>query len=149
MAKKQDCVFCKIATGEIPANKIYENDDCLVFLDITPVNPGHALIIPKKHYGNLYELPDEILSKLAPIIKKTAIAVKRGVGAEGINIGMNNEAAAGQIVPHSHFHVIPRFSGDGHEHWKGKFYADGEAEKTAQKIKSFFQRSYAGKRPLG
>ncbi|NOY35422.1 MAG: HIT family protein [bacterium] len=130
-----DCVFCKIVKGEIPADKIYEDGNCLAFLDVTPVNPGHTLLIPKKHYENLYELPDELLSKLAPIIKKLAVAVKKGTGADGINIGMNNEAAAGQIVPHAHFHIIPRFAGDGHEHWKGGSYPTGEAEKTAEKIK--------------
>jgi len=130
-----DCIFCKIAEGEIPADKIYEDENCLAFLDITPVNPGHALLIPKAHYENLHELPDELLSKMAPVIKKIADAVKKGTDAEGINIGMNNGEAAGQIVPHAHFHIIPRFSGDGHKHWKGGSYAEEEAKKTAEKIK--------------
>ena len=130
-----DCVFCKIIKGEISADKIYEDEDCLAFLDITPVNPGHTLLIPKKHYENLYEMPDELLSKMSPIVKKIAVAVKKGTGAEGINIGMNNEVAAGQIVPHAHFHIIPRFPGDGHHHWKGGSYSAGEAEKTAKKIR--------------
>ena len=132
-----DCVFCKIIAGEIPADKIYEDEDCLAFLDITPVNPGHSLLITKKHYENIYELPDEALKKLAPAIKKIAVAIKEGTGAEGINIGMNNEAAAGQIVPHAHFHIIPRFPNDGHRHWKGGSYAEGEAEKIAEKIRAF------------
>ncbi len=130
-----DCVFCKIVKGEIPADKIYEDENCLAFLDITPVNPGHILLVTKEHYENIYELPDEIFSKLAPIIKKLAIAAKKGMDADGINIGMNNERPAGQIIPHVHFHIIPRFSNDGHRHWKGGSYAEGEAEKTAGKIK--------------
>ena len=130
-----DCIFCKITKGEIPADKIYEDENCLAFLDITPINPGHTLLIPKQHYENLYDLPDETLAKLAPAIKKIAIAVKRGAGADGINIGMNNEGAAGQAVPHAHFHVIPRFISDGHHLWHGKSYTEGEAQKTAEKIR--------------
>ncbi len=133
--KKENCVFCKIARKEIPSDKIYEDKNFFAFLDATPVNPGHTLLIPKKHYENLYGLPDELLSKMAPIIKKMAIAVKKGADAEGINIGMNNEVAAGQIIPHAHFHIIPRFSGDGHRHWKGGSYSKREAEEIAGKIK--------------
>lgn len=129
------CIFCKIVKGKIPADKIYEDENCLAFLDITPINPGHILLIPKEHYENLFDLPDETLSKMAPIIKKLAIAVKNGVNAEGINIGMNNERPAGQLVPHAHFHIMPRFSNDGHRHWKGKSYAEGQSQKTAEKIK--------------
>ena len=132
-----DCVFCKIAQGEIPADKIYEDKNFLAFLDIKPNNPGHALIIPKKHYENLYEMPDEVLSAIAPLIKKLAIAVKKGTGADGINIGMNNEGSAGQIVPHAHFHIIPRFSNDGLRHWQGKQYLNKEeALEIAKKIKN-------------
>lgn len=134
-----DCVFCKIAQKEIPAGagKLYEDENFIAFLDINPVNFGHSLLIPKKHYKNLYELPDEVLSEIAPLIKKMAIAVKYGVNADGINIIMNNDSAAGQIVPHSHFHIIPRFADDGLRHWPGKSYADKEeAAKIAEKIKS-------------
>ena len=130
-----DCVFCKIAQGEIPADKIYEDKNFLAFLDIKPNNPGHALIIPKKHYENLYEMPDEVLSAIAPLIKKLAIAVKKGTGADGINIGMNNESSAGQIVQHAHFHIIPRFANDGLRHWSGKSYLNKEdGIKIAKKI---------------
>lgn len=134
-----DCVFCKIAKEEIPADKIYEDENFFAFLDINPNNPGHTLIIPKKHYKNLYELPDEVLSEIAPLIKKMAIAVKQGVNADGINIIMNNDSAAGQIVPHTHFHIIPRFSDDGLRHWPGKPYASKEESvKIAEKIKNSF-----------
>lgn len=132
-----DCIFCKIAKGEIPADIIYEDENCLAFLDITPINPGHVLLIPKKHYENLYDLPDEILTQLAPIIKKLAIAIKKGVQAEGINIGMNNERPAGQLVSHAHFHIMPRFSNDGFHHWRGQPYKEGESSKIASKIKKF------------
>ena len=132
-----DCVFCKIAKGEIPADKIYEDDKFFAFLDINPNNPGHALIIPKAHYKNLYELPDEVLSEMAPLIKKLANAVKKGINADGINIIMNNDSAAGQIVHHAHFHIIPRFANDGLRHWPGKPYSSKEeSTKIAEKIKS-------------
>lgn len=132
-----DCIFCKIVKKEIPAEVVYEDENSLAFLDITPINPGHILLISKEHHENLYDLPDETLSKMAPIIKKLAIAVKSAVNAEGINIGMNNDRPAGQIVFHAHFHIMPRFSNDGHRHWKGAPYQDGESQKTAEKIKSF------------
>lgn len=132
------CIFCKIVKKEIPADIVYEDKDCLAFLDIAPINPGHVLLVPKKHYENLYDLPDETLSKLAPIIKKLAIAVKKTVNAGGINIGMNNERPAGQLVPHAHLHIIPRFANDGLRHWPGKPYPKGESLETAEKIRKFF-----------
>ena len=106
-----ECVFCKIAQKEIPAGagKIYEDEKFIAFLDIKPNNPGHTLIIPKNHYENIYSLPDEIICNIGPIVKKIAVAVKRGVNADGINIIMNNDSAAGQIVHHAHFHIIPPF----------------------------------------
>lgn len=132
-----NCIFCKIVKKEIPADVVYEDDNCLAFLDITPINPGHVLLIPKKHYENLYDLQDEILSKLAPIIKKLAVAVKKGINAEGINIGMNNERPAGQLVPHAHFHIMPRFSNDGYLHWRGQPYKENGSKEAAEKIKKF------------
>lgn len=132
-----DCVFCKIIKKEIPAEIVYEDENSLVFLDITPINPGHVLLVPKQHYENLYDLPDALFAKMAPIIKKLAIAVKKGMNADGINIGMNNERPAGQLVFHAHFHIMPRFSNDGHRHWHGAPYKDGEAPEVAEKIKKF------------
>lgn len=134
-----ECVFCKIAKGEISSDKIYEGEKFLAFLDIKPNNPGHALIVPKAHYENLYKMPDEVLSEIAPLIKKLAIAVKNATHADGINIGMNNESPAGQVIPHAHFHVIPRFADDGLCHWQGKPYANKEEEiKIAEKIRATF-----------
>lgn len=132
-----DCIFCKIVKGEIPADKVYEDENILAFLDITPVNPGHVLLIPKEHYKNLYDLPDETLKQLAPIIKKLSVAVKKSVNADGINIHMNNDKPAGQLVPHAHFHIIPRFINDGREHWHGKPYNKNESSEIASKIKKF------------
>ena len=130
-----NCLFCKIINGEIPAAKVYEDEYSYAFLDIKPINPGHTLLVPKKHYTNIYETPDELLSKLAPIIKKLSIAGKKAVGADGMIVSMNNEPAAGQVVFHSHIHIVPRFQNDGYEHWHGTPYRDGEAEKVSDQIK--------------
>jgi histidine triad (HIT) family protein len=126
----ESCVFCKIIKGEIPADKVYEDADFLAFLDITPINPGHILLIPKKHYKDLFDTPDEILAKRAPLVKKLAKALKEAVGADGINIGMNNGPAAGQVVFHTHLHIMPRFSDDGYKLWHGKSYKENEATQT-------------------
>jgi len=132
-----ECVFCKIVKGEIPAGagKLYEDETFISFLDIKPNNPGHSLVIPKNHYENIYAMPDEILKNIAPLIKKIAVAVKNGVNSDGINIIMNNDSAAGQIVPHAHFHIIPRFADDGLRHWPGKSFPKKETARIVEKIK--------------
>ncbi|HBM46213.1 MAG: Histidine triad (HIT) protein [Parcubacteria group bacterium GW2011_GWF2_38_76] len=130
-----DCVFCKIVAGEIPAEKIYEDEDLFAFLDITPINAGHTLIIPKKHYENLFELPDDILKKISIKLRDLGASVKEAMNAEGLNIGMNNRPAAGQIVPHAHFHLIPRYIKDGYKHWGGRKYDEGEITKVAKEIR--------------
>ncbi|MDP3958175.1 MAG: HIT family protein, partial [bacterium] len=106
------------------------------FLDIHPNNPGHTLIIPKHHAENIFDIEETSLCELMARVKKVAKAVKEGVKADGVNISMNNERAAGQIVPHAHFHVIPRFVGDGYTHWPQKSYKEGEAKKVADKIRA-------------
>ena len=132
-----DCLFCKIIKGEIPSAKVYEDKHSYAFLDIKPINPGHTLLVPKKHFANLYEMPDEILANLAPIIKKLGVAIKKAVSADGINIGMNNDPAAGQLVFHAHIHIMPRFKNDGHEHWHGTPYKnDAEIKTVAENIVS-------------
>jgi histidine triad (HIT) family protein len=130
-----NCIFCKIIKGEIPAEKIYEDENFLAFLDITPVNHGHTLLIPKNHYENIYVLPEDILSKISPFFKKIAMAVKKATNADGINIGMNNEGAAGQVIPHAHFHIMPRFLNDGYILWHGKEATPEELKENAEKIR--------------
>jgi len=131
-----DCLFCKIIANEIPSTKVYEDATVLAFLDINPVNIGHTLVIPKVHCTNLYETPDETLSHMAVIVKKLSIAIKSAVGADGINIEMNNDAPAGQLIFHTHIHIIPRFEGDGLKHWpSARGYIDGEASEVSTKIK--------------
>lgn len=131
-----DCIFCKIIKGEIPTDKVYEDKAALAFLDISPVNKGHVLVIPKQHFETLLDLPDKVLHQTMKIVKKTAKAVMLALNADGFNISMNNFGAAGQIVSHVHFHVIPRFSKDGLKHWPGKEYKGNESKEIAKKISS-------------
>lgn len=130
------CIFCKIIKGELPSNKIYENDKILAFLDIGPVNKGHTLVIPKEHYETIYDVPEELLKEMIVIVKKITIAVKKAVNADGINLGQSNETAAGQAVPHLHFHIMPRLKDDGFHHWPQGTYKDGEMKEYMEKIKS-------------
>jgi len=109
----EDCLFCKIAKGIIPCDKVYEDSDTLAFLDINPASEGHTLVITKKHYKNIMEISDDELSKLIISVGKVSKAVEKAMNADGINIIQNNNTAAGQAVPHIHFHIIPRHDSDG------------------------------------
>lgn len=131
-----DCVFCKIIAGEIPSYKIYEDDSALAFLDIAPVNPGHTLVVSKNHFANMEEIPEEELCRLIKAVKKVGKALKEGLGAEGYNINENNDPVAGQVVPHIHFHIMPRRAEDGLKLWLQGKYGEGEAEKVAGKIRN-------------
>jgi histidine triad (HIT) family protein len=103
----ESCVFCKIAQKEAPTSTVYEDEKVIAFLSIQPINVGHTLVVPKKHYENIYEIPEEELAYLYKIVKKVAHAVKKAVDAEGIRIVQNNGEAAGQVVLHLHVHIIP------------------------------------------
>ena len=107
---KDDCIFCKLANGVFATNMIYEDADFAVILDAAPAARGHALIIPKQHSDNLYELPEETAAKALPLAKKIAIAMKDTFHCDGVNVLQNNELAAGQTVFHFHTHIIPRFN---------------------------------------
>ncbi|MCD7884424.1 MAG: HIT family protein [Lachnospiraceae bacterium] len=107
-----DCVFCKIAKGDIPSATLYEDEDLRVILDLGPASKGHALVIPRKHAANLFELPDEIAEKAIVVAKKVAVRLKEGLHADGLNLVQNNGAAAGQTVDHFHIHLIPRYEND-------------------------------------
>ncbi len=130
-----NCIFCKIVAGEISSHKIYEDERCLAFLDIHPIQPGHTLVIPKAHHALLAETPDETLAHLAVTAKRVAAAVLRATGADGFNFSTNNGASAGQDVFHTHFHIIPRKSGDRLPLWPHREYAPGEIEETARIIR--------------
>lgn len=115
-----DCIFCKIVAGEIPSHKIYEDEQVLAFLDIHPINAGHTLVIPKAHHQDLLDTPSELLARLMRTIVKIAPAIIKAVSASAFNLGVNNGRAAGQIIFHTHFHIMPRFDSDGHKLWHGK-----------------------------
>lgn len=133
---QENCIFCQIVAEKTPAHKIYEDDAVVSFLDIRPVNQGHALVVPKAHTDRFEKTPDETLARLLPAAKKIGLALEKAMGADGFNIKINNGAAAGEIVSHTHVHVIPRFNTDGLANWPGTSYQEGEAEKTAEKIKA-------------
>ncbi len=135
----QDCIFCKIIKGEIPSSKIYENDKVFCFLDIMPVNKGHTLVIPKKHYETILDIPEDLLKEVITVTKKVSKAVKQGTKADGISIGQSNFKAGGQVVPHLHFHIIPRYSGDGLKFWPQNKYEEGEMNSYKEKIAKFLK----------
>lgn len=110
--KDCNCIFCKIANGEIPSTTLYEDKDFRVILDLGPAARGHALLIPKEHYANLFELDDELAAKALVTAKKIGARMMKALGADGFNVVQNNGEAAGQTVFHFHMHLIPRYVGD-------------------------------------
>ena len=108
-----DCIFCKIANGAIPSNTIFEDENFRVILDNGPATKGHALVLPKKHYADLFEIPEETLAGAVKTAKKVAANMKDKLGCDGLNLVQNNGAAAGQTVMHFHLHIIPRYENDG------------------------------------
>ncbi len=108
-----NCIFCKIASGEIPSNTIYEDDSFRVILDNGPATKGHALVLPKEHYANLFEIPEDVLSGAVVVAKKVAGTMKEKLSCDGLNLVQNNGEAAGQTVMHFHLHIIPRYQNDG------------------------------------
>lgn len=110
--KKDDCIFCKIANGEIPSTTLYEDADFRVILDMGPATRGHALLLPKEHYGDLFELDEEVAAKALKAAKKIGARMKRALHADGLNVVQNNGEAAGQTVFHFHIHLIPRYEND-------------------------------------
>lgn len=110
--KKDDCIFCKIANGEIPSTTIYENEEFRVFFDINPASKGHCLIVPKEHYSNIFEIDSEVAGRLFSLATSVARSLKQELNCEGLNIVQNNGEIAGQTVFHFHLHLIPRYTGD-------------------------------------
>ena len=110
---KENCIFCKIASGEIPSKTIYEDEDFRVILDLSPATRGHALILPKKHADNLFELPNELASKTLVLAKKMIMKMQDKLKCDGFNLVQNNGETAGQTVQHFHVHLIPRYLDDG------------------------------------
>tara|TARA_Y100000034_G_scaffold118370_1_gene158949 strand:- start:20 stop:430 length:411 start_codon:yes stop_codon:yes gene_type:complete len=134
----EDCIFCKIVDGKIPAAKVYENSNVISFLDIMPANKGHCLVVPKKHYENLLDISDEDLKNLILAAKKITKALSLSIGNGSYNIIMNNGKEAGQLVDHAHIHIIPRFKGDRLRiKWSHKKYIEKEMKSIQEKIKKF------------
>jgi histidine triad (HIT) family protein len=132
---ENNCIFCKIIAGEIPAEKVFEDEHAYAFLDIHPVNKGHTLVVPKTHAENMYDISPENFCTLMETVRKLSPIVKKAVSADGINIGINNGGAAGQIIFHTHVHIIPRYGNDGFRHWHGTPYEEGGIQKTGEIIR--------------
>lgn len=130
-----DCIFCRIIAGTIPASTVYEDERTSAFLDIRPNNKGHVLVVPKTHHADVHTIPENDLCAVARTGKRIADVLRKAVGAEGVNLIMNNGAAAGQIVFHAHLHVIPRFAGDNvFSPPRRLSYDDGEDAQIAENI---------------
>ena len=132
-----DCIFCKIIAGEIPVNKVYEDNSVFAFLDIGPLSDGHTLVIPKVHCTKLHDCDADVMADLGRVIGKIAKAVVESVSVADYNVTCNNGKPAGQLVEHLHFHIIPRKQGDEiFKRWPAKEYEKGQAEKIAEEIRN-------------
>ena len=130
-----ECIFCRIAAGELPSSSIYETDEVLAFLDINPLSPGHALVIPKKHAKLLTDMSAEEMAEVGRVLPTVARAVMAATKAEGFNVFQTNGACSGQQVGHVHFHIIPRNPNDGLGfRWHPGKYEEGEMEKHRRRI---------------
>jgi histidine triad (HIT) family protein len=131
-----DCIFCKIVSGQIPSAKIYEDEVVVAFLDIGPISDGHTLVMPRQHFEKVHSCPPELLGQIWTRLGKIAGAVASAAGADGYNVLCNNGRAAGQVVDHLHFHIVPRKTGDGvFAQWPSYKYRPGQVEIIAEKIK--------------
>ena len=135
--KKEDCIFCRIANGEIPSATIYEDADFRVILDLGPASKGHALILPKEHFDNIYELDEDTAAKVFVLAKNMAGKMTEALGCDGFNIVQNNGTVAGQTVFHFHMHLIPRYEGDADFlHWEPGRLTDEVKEEILEKMKT-------------
>lgn len=135
---EENCIFCKIIRGEIPCAALLDTPDVLAFLDINPIRPGHALVIPKVHAANLFDLPTSTAEVVFAALQRVGKGVMRATNATGLNVLQNNFASSGQMVPHVHWHLIPRVEGDGLELWKQGSYAGmEEMQALAARIAEF------------
>lgn len=138
--RDDNCIFCKIANGEIPSATIYEDEDFRAILDLGPASKGHALLLPKEHYADLFALPDETAEKVLPVAKKIVSRMKDVLGCDGYNLMQNNGECAGQTVFHFHMHMIPRYKDDkvglG---WKMGELSDADRDEILAKLKEDWQ----------
>ncbi len=134
-----DCIFCRIIKGTIPCEKLYEDDRVISFLDINPASPGHTLVLPKAHFATLFDIPEEELKVCATAVQKIARAVLSATKAPGLNLLQNNFPAAGQLVHHLHFHLIPRFHDDNLRLLPGKNHPGTGHDKILARIRAELQ----------
>lgn len=137
-----DCIFCRIVAGAIPSAKVYEDDRVLAFIDINPLADGHTLLIPKTHYLTIYEMPPQEVAHLCSLLPALARAVSSAVDAQGLNILQNNGPCSGQVVPHLHFHLIPRMPSDrlGYR-WPAGKYPEGRLEEVRALVTAALKNS--------
>ena len=132
---KGDCIFCMIVGGRIPAKTIYADADVIAFMDINPVAKGHVLVVPRTHAEYLWQLSSGQISAVGAALARLTLAVKEAVGAEGVNVLQNNGRIAGQLVPHVHFHLIPRFPGDEFQYtWPARKAPEEELDELMRRI---------------
>lgn len=136
----EDCVFCRIARKEEHASFVYEDKDIVAFLDSRPADEGHTLVVPRKHYENIFEVPDEEVANLFKIVKKVAYGISKSEKADGISIVQNNGEAARQIVFHFHVHIIPRYEGQDSHRPRGTV-EQNELDRVAAKIRKFLDEN--------
>jgi len=137
MSRDPECVFCKIVAGVFPSHVVHEDDAAFAFLDISPVAPGHLLIVPKDHYAALADMPPQTVGAIAGLLPRLGRAAMSVTQAEGFNVLVNNGVVAGQVVEHVHFHLIPRRKDDGLGYrWAAGKYGEGEAERL---LRSYHQ----------
>lgn len=136
--RDDNCIFCKLANGVFPTNSIYEDDDFNVILDASPATKGHALILPKEHYANIYEMDEELLGRAAKLAKKIITYEKEVLGCDGYNIVQNNGEVAGQTVFHFHMHLIPRYGKDENKkiiEWDQNEFSEEEMKSICEAMK--------------
>ncbi len=131
-----DCIFCKISEGRLPSSKVYESDTLYAFLDLNPCHKGHTLIIPRQHCRDIFEVDPAIGGDVLRAMKDIAAALKKVTGCTGVNVLQNNGRDAGQMVDHLHWHLIPRFAGDGFKLWpQGKYETMDEMNAMAGQLR--------------
>lgn len=136
--QQQDCIFCKIVRREIPACVVYEDENLLAFLDLSPIHEGHTLLIPKVHYETVLDVPESTGALIVPALRHIGRAIIQATNAGGFNVLQNNFPIAGQVVPHVHWHLIPRFEGDQLKFWpQGKYSSKDHMQQVAAKIGTY------------
>ncbi|MBR2723443.1 MAG: HIT family protein [Lentisphaeria bacterium] len=131
----ENCIFCKIIAGEIPSAKVYEDELVYAFLDISPINKGHVLVIPKEHHESVAAVNEETVGRMMKVGSRIGIALKRELDADAYNLHLADGTAAGQVVMHAHLHIVPRWIEDGfHWNWRQLSYNDGEMADISAKI---------------